>query len=222
MNPRDVAMVMMAESRVDPGALNPDGVASGMNQIRNPKNYAPLTQAAYLALPAIEQWDLAVQPYFDGQIRSHPGIQAGGARDLYWLNFLPATYRANTPENAIIVEPDGTYGELAGHTIINSNPVFVLPADKANPVIRPAGLTAFLTKSISGGNAARWSEVLASIDAAEKGTGIVWNGPATRPGSPASPFASVAPAGASTSMLGPALIVGLLGIVAWHRLKRRV
>ncbi len=110
MNPRDLALVMMAESTVNPSALNDNGGAAGLNQLSNPKNYAPLTRDAYLALDASAQWNLAVQKFFDAVITSHPSVKEGGARDLYWLNWAPATYKPNTPDDAVIVRPGVNYG----------------------------------------------------------------------------------------------------------------
>jgi len=223
VDPREVAFVMMAESGVDPGALNfnpkkPEAGAAGMNQITNFDNFAPLTRDAYLALDAASQWNLAVWKYFNGQIKAHPGVIEGGARDLYWINFVPATYKANAPDDYIYVEPSGHYGNLTGQQIIDGNLGLVLPSDSANPVLRPAGLTAFMVRQSSGKNASRWAEVLGAIGAAEKGAGMVLNGPATQPGN--HQVTPTTPKVAQASMAGPAVVLGLFGLWAWARSRR--
>ncbi len=227
MTARDFAAVMMAESGIDPSAFNPSGSgAAGINQITNPKNYAPLTRDAYLALDASAQWELAAKKFFDGVIRSNPGVKEGGARDLYWVNFAPATYKPNTPDDAIIIRPGVNYGTssspMMGEWMIRDNPGFVLPADKASPVIRPAGLTAFIAKNFTS---KRWHDVLGAIGEAEKGNGIAWNPPATRPTLPSvGPKPLPPPRAAEASMMGPALVLGLLAFVGWRsrKLRRRV
>ncbi len=225
MNPRDLALVMMAESTVNPSALNDNGGAAGLNQLSNPKNYAPLTRDAYLALDASAQWNLAVQKFFDAVITSHPSVKEGGARDLYWLNWAPATYKPNTPDDAVIVRPGVNYGTtqdpMMGEWMIRDNQGFILPADKGAPVVRPAGLTAFLVKQSSGGNAPRWQEVLTAIDLAEKGVPNALNGPGTRPQiGPPGHVPAPPPHVAAASLGGPALVLGMLGFVAWAKSRR--
>lgn len=216
MNARDVAAVMMPESRIDPAAKN--GKASGLNQITNPKNYAPLSQDAYLKLSASDQWELAVRKYFDGQIKAHPGVAQGGVRDLYWVNFLPATYKRNAPDDYVIVEAGKNYGTaddpLLGEWILRDNQSLILPGEN---VIRPRGLTAAIAKQLGG---ARWKEVLGAITAAEGGPGIAWNPPTTRPSSQAP--APKLPRVAEASMAGPALLIGgVLAFAMWKSRKAR-
>jgi len=211
IDPRDLAAVMMVESvGIDPNALHPGG-AVGLNQIINYKIFAPLSRDQYRALDAATQWEAGARKYFDNVISDHPAVRRGGARDLYWLNFVPATYKPGAPDDYAIIRPGVNYGTtadpLTGDTIIKSNSSFVLPEDADDPVIRPAGLIRAMQAAING-NAARWKEVLNAISNAERVAGIA-------PGS-----ASTAPRSTQTSLFLPLLALGALGTFAWIKARR--
>jgi hypothetical protein len=170
VDPRDVAAVMLAESGLNPRAANVQKgvpVALGINQLAGASNWAKflgplgLSPDDYLNLPASVQWTKVAGPFFRGVVSSHPGVRGARAenraRDLYWLNYRPATYVEDAPEDFPIIPWKSGDGDS----------VLVLPGDNA---IRPAGLRAFLMKA-QAQNAPRWASILAAIDATEAGLG---------------------------------------------------
>lgn len=167
VDPRDLAAVMFAESGLNPRAVNPDpeGGAVGINQLfrSNWKKFLfdrGMSVEEYSALPASEQWKRVAGPFFRGVIESHPDVRGAApenrARDLYWLNYKPATYVPNAPEDHPIGKD-------------SANSALQLPGD---PIVRPAGLRAFLEKQQRQGGP-RWAGILAAIDAVEGGGGPV-------------------------------------------------
>lgn len=85
-----------------------------------------MTPTQYLGLSASQQLNYALR-FFSDQYAAHPGAKQGGARDLYWLNFMPATYVPNAPDSHVITSDAG---------LVNANKVF---AD-SDGVIRAGGL----------------------------------------------------------------------------------
>lgn len=119
-DPLDVLKLLLSESGLQPGATNHTGFtnggyAVGINQFA-PVNwhfFAPLSAATYAALTAEQQLPY-VFAYFLALMRSR-GLSAISGRDLYWLNFLPATYVQDAPDDHVIVRRgSGYYGPNKG------------------------------------------------------------------------------------------------------------
>lgn len=119
-DPLDVLKLLLSESSLTPSAKNARGFpagqyAVGINQFA-PVNwhfFAPLTAVEYAALTAEEQLPY-VFAYFSALARAHGQSDISG-RDLYWLNFLPATYVPDAPDSHVIVTSiSGYYGPNSG------------------------------------------------------------------------------------------------------------
>jgi hypothetical protein len=145
-----MVQLMLAESGMNPRAVNSIGCA-GLNQMcgRNIPN--GMTGQQYAQLSASEQLGHAIS-YWSNQIRQHPAAAKGGARDLYWLNFLPASYVANAPNDHVIavsqpeeswVDANGNPHRLSG--VVSQNKGFVLPGED---VIRLQGLVNALDRAV--------------------------------------------------------------------------
>lgn len=154
VDPRALANVMMSESDLNPRAYNANGGAVGINQFmpRTLDGVAPgMDPDDYRGLSASEQLHYALK-FWGDLYNAHPGAREGGARDLYWLNFLPATYVPNAPDDYVIT---------TNSEIVSANPGLVLDGDDG--VIRPAGLVRALD-SATQRNPARWNAAMANID----------------------------------------------------------
>ena len=119
-SPYDVCKILLSESGLNPAARNPSGFdagtfAAGINQLApgyngNPGNwsyFAPMTGEEYCALSAEEQLPY-VFAYFRAVMRA-AGLSAVSGRDLYWLNYLPATYVAGASDDHVIVPSSSPY-----------------------------------------------------------------------------------------------------------------
>lgn len=104
VHPISMALVMAGESSLYPSIIAANG-AVGLNMFM-PEQLANVTggMAAedYAALPASSQLDYVFR-FWSPIVRANPGARLGGARDLYWLNFLPGTYVADAPDDHLIV-----------------------------------------------------------------------------------------------------------------------
>ncbi len=215
VDPRTIAAVMLSESGLKPSSINWEmrknpitaqlervrPLAIGINQISwsNWKKYGlegdPL---AYTRLTASEQWLSVAGPFFAGVTKAHPLAQT--SRDLYWLNYKPATYVFDARD-------DYPIGPDAG------NSVLYMPGEST---VTPAGLSRFLMKAqTSKEGAPRWAKILAAIAEAEALGGV-----ASMP-----PLGPIRPAGAPVAMAsasaGPVILACLIGFVGLQALKRR-
>lgn len=113
-DPLDVAALLYSESNLQPTARNPRGFpdgqyAAGINQLA-PVNwgyFSPLTAGQYTALTASQQLPY-VFAYFKTVLGNH-NLETISARDLYWLNFLPATYVPFATDDHVIVSSSSGY-----------------------------------------------------------------------------------------------------------------
>jgi len=205
---------MIAESGLDPTARNPKDTskppaALGINQFspisKTYQGYVKdIDPEVYLTFPASKQLDYALR-FFADQFRNHPAAKAGGARDLYWLNFLPATYVPNAPDSHILA-PDPAFN--LGADIVNANRSLVLPGEtemrSGVPVIRAGGLKAALDRAANA-SGSRWNAIVSNI--VELGGSL--------PSLPdAAKLRELAPNGYVTAV-GVALVIG--GMYAFHR-----
>lgn len=117
-NPLDILKLLISESggALQPSAWNPRGFSAGqgavgINQLA-PVNYGYITNAGYTVdsykqLTAEQQLPV-VFAYFQNVMRG-AGLTSISGRDLYWLNFLPATYVADAPDDYVIVSSSSGY-----------------------------------------------------------------------------------------------------------------
>jgi hypothetical protein len=115
-SPLDILKLLLSESGLQPTAWNPNGFASGegaagINQLA-PVNYGYITNAGYtpqgyLQLTAEQQLPVAFA-YF-AAVMSGAGLSSISGRDLYWLNFLPATYVKDALDSHVIVSSSSGY-----------------------------------------------------------------------------------------------------------------
>ncbi len=211
-DPRDLAAIMMAESGLNPHVTNGIGCV-GMNQLCpvNHKLFAPLSPAQYAALDASTQWKAGAGKFLFSQIVNHPDA-AGNLGRLYWLNWKPALYKPNTPDNAFILDFDGSPTKVDP-----GDGGLVLPEDRATMFVRPRGLAAFAHHATQGQNAPRWKSILSAIDAAEQGEPLATPGK-TPP--PKAPSAGVLAAGASGGD-GAVILFGVALFIGWRALRGR-
>lgn len=224
-DPRDVALVLMSESALDPEAVNPaqrdkngnpvggrpnlpaGDIAKaciGLNQlcVGVPENRALLEgmdPGDYQKLPASTQWSAGAGKYFDALLAKHPEA----AKDpvaLYWLNYKPSTYHANAPDD-FPIGPDP------------NNQLLVLPGES---IVTPAGLRHFMDRNLGS---ARWKAVLAAIDAAENERPLPQGAP-TAPTKPAPVKPAATPAGATSDAL-PIVALAALAFFGVRALRGR-
>jgi hypothetical protein len=107
-DPLDLLKLLLSESGLQPSSKHPGGFASGqyavgINQFApvNWHYFAPLSAAAYAALTADQQLPY-VEQYFTDRMREH-GISSASGADLYWLNYLPATFVPGATDFHVIV-----------------------------------------------------------------------------------------------------------------------
>lgn len=154
VSPVSLALVMFEESGIHPDAVNANGGASGINQFM-PDTFASSFPGTSLddfrQMTASQQLDFTLA-FWSALYDAHPGATWGGARDLLWLNFLPATFSPfSTP----------------WHTITTSPAVLA-----ANPLKQHRG--AITTQSLSDAldaavqrSPARWDAIVANIREAQ-------------------------------------------------------
>jgi Transglutaminase-like superfamily len=119
-DPLGIVKLLLSESGLNPSATNSSGFAAGqyavgINQLA-PVNwgyFSPMSAAQYAGLTAEAQL-----PYvfaYWGNVMKGAGISTASAADLYWLNFLPATFvKDATDEHVIVSSSSGYYTNNAG------------------------------------------------------------------------------------------------------------
>lgn len=179
-DPRDWAAVMLSESGFRPTTANHNAngsvVAAGINQLstvgrdgfvgtpgstfEGVTGQAPTPEnvASYLALPASKQLDFVAKAWAP-QYKKFPELAAGGVRDLYWINFLPNSYRQGVPDSFVIPQAK--------------------PFAKGNPGladgdgnVRAGNFLRAIDTAISK-NPDRWNSILANIEAIDTGPSLV-------------------------------------------------
>jgi hypothetical protein len=164
----EAAMLMTSESGLNSLSKNSIGCV-GLNQMcdgtlqafyKSPRGQLPFKDLAeeWRNLPASIQLD-AIERLWTYRSRIW-GLHAPTARDLYWLNFLPATYNTEASDQYIIA-PNAKLpgGDAQALGILKANPGLVeqdpagLDATINNKpgkyVIRVAGLVRFLNQAAS-------------------------------------------------------------------------
>jgi hypothetical protein len=114
-SPLEVAELLMSESSFNPGTRNSIGCV-GLNQLCS-SSYGFFTSDysvdQYTQLTVGEQLPY-VFSYWQHWLSQY-GLGSISARDLYWLNFLPATYVPNSPDSYVISsQGDAYYGSNSG------------------------------------------------------------------------------------------------------------
>jgi hypothetical protein len=109
-DPLDLAELFVSESSYNPSATNSIGCV-GLNQICQ-ASYGFITGAGYsigqyTQLTVSEQLPVVVS-YFQNWMSQY-GLGAISARDLYWLNFLPATYVPGSSDSYVISQQGDPY-----------------------------------------------------------------------------------------------------------------
>jgi len=113
-NPLDAVKLMLHESGLDPSATYrmSDGtpVATGIFQLRvkSVPSVTGMSVAAFNALSAAAQIPFAAKSWRQEAATMGARLPLSG-RDLYWLNFTPATYVAGAPDSYVIVKNNDTY-----------------------------------------------------------------------------------------------------------------
>jgi hypothetical protein len=113
--PDVIGITLFEESGMDPGAKNSIGCV-GLNQ------FCPGTYEYWVNIPANEYLILSMAQqldYIGAFWQSKPAWST--ARDLFWLNFVPATYVANADPSTILNDPNKIGASLAA-SIASANP----------------------------------------------------------------------------------------------------
>jgi hypothetical protein len=171
--PQVLAKVMYTESGLDPAARNPNGGAVGLNQFAPSGSRVPghlgtfetfvpnLTPDQYRQLPAEAQL-----PYVEKFWKTKPASAMKTERDLYWVNFVPATYVPNAPASHDILA--GLSPSLQSF-IVKGNPGIA----QGKSTILAGDLQSFLDRSTATGE---FLDVLAQIAAHAPGQAIAMGG----------------------------------------------
>jgi hypothetical protein len=124
--PQILGLLLFEESGMDPGAKNtnghPDNPAKwcvGLNQ------FCPGTYEYWVHVSPEEYltWTMAQQLGPIGRFwASKPSSAMQSARDLFWVNFLPATYVPNASPDTIINDPNVLDAHYALVTVPSQNP----------------------------------------------------------------------------------------------------
>jgi hypothetical protein len=153
-DPREILAVLFAESSVTPSAVHHAPNCYGINQFCDPPTFAMAvpdqTPASYLALPASVQLLRYVVPFWNSARKVHGPRVTKNARNLYWLNFLPATVKPDALDDYVI--PGSRAAALANPDLAGGKS-FVTPGD----------LSRFLVKRQQA-EPARWNELLDRVE----------------------------------------------------------
>lgn len=96
----DISKILYSESSITPSSMNSIGCV-GINQFCPGSLPSGITAAAYQQLTASQQLLGYVWPFWAARVKAKGGIDR--MRDLYWLNWLPATYYRGAGDSAIVV-----------------------------------------------------------------------------------------------------------------------
>lgn len=114
-DPLGIAALLFSESDINPTIENSIGCV-GINQFcpSTAKAMGIEDQQAYRQLSACQQLRNFVFPFWSELVKAHHVPFPVSARDLYWLNFLPATYVPNAPDSHVITRDPGIISENEG------------------------------------------------------------------------------------------------------------
>lgn len=159
-DPVNLAMSLYMESEIKAHARNSIGCL-GINQMC-PGNFAGLgiDPATYTQLPASQQLCHYVFPFWRSIMGRH-GLSSLSARDVEWLNFLPATFVPNAPDDHVVT---------SNPTYVNANKGF----DHGNKGYITAGdIGQSVANACTG---ARWLAIHAAIVAGNPNAGLIGGG----------------------------------------------
>jgi hypothetical protein len=103
----DVASILFSESSIWPTAQNSIGCV-GINQMC--PGTLTVAPATYISLSASQQLQQYAYPLWLGRVHRYGSIAS--ARDLYWLNYYPATYKPRS-SSSTVVNPNTGGGDAA-------------------------------------------------------------------------------------------------------------
>jgi hypothetical protein len=124
--PEVLGLILFEESGMDPGAKNTNGHPDdpskwcvGLNQFcpGTFEHFYSGGQEDYLALSMAEQL-----PYITKFWATKPSSAMQSVRDLFWVNFLPASYVPNASPDTIVNDPTKMDAHYALVTVPASNP----------------------------------------------------------------------------------------------------
>lgn len=173
--PTDLLKLLLSESGLQPGAKNPRGFPSGqyavgINQFApvNWGRFAPLTPVQYAALSATDQLPY-VGDFWKALAASHNASTISG-RDLYWLNFLPATFVPDAPDSHVIVHAGS--GFFAPNRYLSSDGSTITAGDLQAHLDKQADTALYkqIAPLLTGGGGSSFGNILAC--AVGLGTGI--------------------------------------------------
>jgi hypothetical protein len=158
IDPKGAAALMLSESGLVPSARNSIGCV-GINQLcgSSQRVFAPLSVAQYRSLSASGQLPYVFR-FWNSLNRKGAAWLSG--RDLYWLNFLPATYVPGAPDSHVIVPPGSGY-YAANASLDHGHKGYITAGD----------LWIALANAMHK-NPALWNALSAAIDGAELKTGV--------------------------------------------------
>jgi hypothetical protein len=116
-DPLGILKLLINESggRLNPNAQNPNGFPSGQYAV-GINQFAPVSWGFFAPLTAVQYGQLTAEqqlPYVFGYFKhwmNAYGLSTISPRDLYWLNFLPATYVPNATDlHVIVTSSSGNY-----------------------------------------------------------------------------------------------------------------
>ena len=114
VDPRDAIKVLLNESGMDPSivnySFNHEPVAAGIFQllVSSIPEFTGMSLADWTALSAAQQVPFAAK-FWRQEAANNGAPTPMSARDLYWLNYLPATYVPGAADDYEFVRSDDTY-----------------------------------------------------------------------------------------------------------------
>ena len=105
--PKDALLILLHESGMDPAAVNRENgspVAAGIFQVLVTELPAVtgMTLAQWTSLSAAQQVPYAAK-FWRAMTAEFKAVLPVSARDLYWVNFLPAAYVVGAPDSYVFV-----------------------------------------------------------------------------------------------------------------------
>lgn len=146
-DPFGLAAILYSESGIHSNIKNSIGCV-GINQFC-PSTAAAMgitDMAAYQQLPASKQWAY-VMKFWSSLIKAHNATPS--ARDIYWLNFLPATY---------VKGVDDTHVITSSASIVAANPGF----SRGKSYITTGDLSDAIANAVKS-NPTRWAAIAQAI-----------------------------------------------------------
>jgi hypothetical protein len=115
--PQVLGLILFEESGMDPSIINAEGCV-GLNQFCPGTfgGYVPMSVQQYAALPAEQQL-----PYIQKYWADRPSGSLDNVRDLFWVSFLPATWKANASPSTVVNDPS-ILGASYAATVARQNP----------------------------------------------------------------------------------------------------